>query len=150
MQTTPLQSLVLAIMLLPTATSFAAPPQTPAAAASAAAFSKTVIWVADVRKTAEFYHTVFGLKTFVEMKLGGNLWLELDTGSTKLSFMSESDADQVFGKNFRRNRPHKPRRRLPWTFASAMLLRCTQPHSRPGRSRSRHRRPRIGAPLSDG
>jgi lactoylglutathione lyase len=68
-----------------------------------AQLSNTVLWVADVHKTAEFYRSVFGLKTHVDLTFGKNLWLELDTGATKLSLMSETEAVDLFGDNVRRN-----------------------------------------------
>ena len=84
-----------------------------------AQLSNTVVWVADVHKTAEFYHSVFGLKTHVEMALGKNLWLELDTGATKLSLMSETDAVDLFGDNVRRNRPKQAPQAISLSFRVA-------------------------------
>lgn len=101
--------------LLADSSAMATPPEAPPPSA-AAAFSNTVLWVADAHRSAEFYHSVFGIKTHIEMKLGDYLWLELETGGTKLSFMSESEADQLFGKQYRHNRPDQPPQAIGLSF----------------------------------
>lgn len=84
-----------------------------------ATWSNAVVWVADVHKTADFYHSVFGLKTHVEMSFGKNLWLELDTGTTKLSFMSETEATELFGDKVRRNQSKQAPQAISLSFRVA-------------------------------
>jgi catechol 2,3-dioxygenase-like lactoylglutathione lyase family enzyme len=105
------------------------------AADAPAQFSNAVVWVADVPKAAEFYRRVFGLKTHVQMNFGKKLWMELDTGSTKLSFMSESEADELFAKKYRRNRPLQMPQAIGLSFrvanAAAAYAAALQAGARP-------------------
>ena len=66
--------------------------------------SNIILWVPDVSEAARFYTAVFGIRTHVEMNFGSYRWLELDTGAMKLSFASESQAGELFGTRYRRNR----------------------------------------------
>lgn len=81
------------------------PPATAAASPEAAVFVNTVIWVPDVKKAADFYTSVFGIKVLFQMDLGTHWWLEMNTGVTHLSFASEKQAVEFTKGKLYRNRP---------------------------------------------
>lgn len=94
---------VLAMMTAQSGAALAATPQT-ASEIEPAVFSNTVVWVPDVKRAADFYQRVFGLKTRIQMDLGTHWWLEMDTGATHLSFASEKQAVEFTAGKLHRNR----------------------------------------------
>jgi lactoylglutathione lyase len=95
-----------------------------------AVFSNTIVWVPDVKSSATFYNSVFGIKTRFQIDLGTHWWLEMDTGTTHLSFASEKQAEGIMKGRLHRNRRADSPAAIALTFRvkdmQAVLARATR------------------------
>jgi lactoylglutathione lyase len=65
-------------------------------------FGYTIIYVPDVRKAAEFYERVFGLKSRFADE--GSTYIEMETGTTVLAFATNELGKSNLPQGFRENR----------------------------------------------
>lgn len=66
-------------------------------------FGYTIIWVADVQRTIDFYQAAFGFTCKLLQQFGPVTWAELETGATTIAFASELETETLFPSGVHRN-----------------------------------------------
>lgn len=84
-------------------------------------FGYTLLFVEDVAQTAQFYEKAFGLKIGFVAESG--FYIEMDTGSTKLGFVSENFA-QAGGIDFQENRMQNKAPGFELTFTTQDVMQA--------------------------